>query len=88
LRLLEKHAFIVTSNTPTILMVEVHQPSIALFIVQENGKAMNDVLAHECQSAGLQRILAAKDSPPSRVGALGAIHKYGKIDGVECIVCK
>jgi hypothetical protein len=68
--------------------VHKHQPSIALFIVQENGKAMNDVLAHECQSAGLQRILAAKDSPPSRVGALGAIHKYGKIDGVECIVCK
>ncbi len=49
---------------------------------------MNDVLAHECQKAGLQRILAAKDCPPSRVGALGAIHKYGKIDGVECIVCR
>lgn len=58
------------------------------FALQENGKTMNDVLAHDCQRAGLQRILAAKDCPPSRVGALGAIHKYGKIEGVECIVCK
>jgi hypothetical protein len=61
---------------------------LACIALQENGKAMNDVLAHECQRAGLQRILAAKDCPPCRVGALGAIHKYGKIDGVECIVCK
>lgn len=63
--------------------------SLSLYLgLQENGKAMTDELAYECQQAGLQRILSARDCPPQRVGALGAIHKYGKIDGEECTVCK
>jgi len=48
---------------------------------------MNDELAWMCMDAGMKRWLSARDCPPPRIGALGAIHKYNMVVGVECIVC-
>jgi hypothetical protein len=47
---------------------------------------MDADVAEMCMEAGLKRWLSAKDCPPPRVGALGAMHKYDKVDGLECIV--
>ncbi len=55
--------------------------------LQENGSTMDDVVARECLDGGMQMWLGARHCPCPRVGALGAIHKYGMIDGVKCIVC-
>ncbi len=55
--------------------------------LQANNNTMHGVLARECLDAGLSRWLSGRDCPPPRVGALGAIHKWNKLDGVECVMC-
>lgn len=59
-----------------------------LLCVQENGNTMDDEVARLCLDGGLKMLLSARHCPCPRVGALGAIHKYGMIDGVKCIVCR
>lgn len=55
--------------------------------MQDNEETMDAKLARMCLEAGMRMWLGARDCPPPRVGALAGIHKYDKIDGVECIVC-
>lgn len=55
--------------------------------MQENDSTMDGDVAWMCLRAGMKMWLGARECPCPRVGAIAAIHKYDKIDGVECTMC-
>ena len=55
---------------------------------QANDDVFTKELAKKTMTTGLRMLLGAHGGPPVREGAIRGLHKYGHIDGVECVICK